>query len=73
VLLDAPREEMAKIVDPRVAEAVVQVREERVKVIPGYDGVYGQLVILKEEKKEGEKKPREEIKQRKQRSITDFM
>jgi len=70
VLLDAPREEMAKIVDPRIAEAVVQVREERVKVIPGYDGVYGQLVVLEEEKREVEKKPQEEIKQR---SITDFM
>jgi len=65
VLLDAPMEEMAKIVDPRIAEAVVRVKEERVSVIPGYDGVYGQLVILEEEKK-----PREKIKQR---SIIDFM
>ncbi|MEM2936678.1 MAG: endonuclease Q family protein [Candidatus Bathyarchaeia archaeon] len=71
VLLDAPREEMAKIVDPRIAEAVVRVREEQVKVIPGYDGVYGQLVILEgEEKREAEKKLRGEIRQR---SITDFM
>ena len=67
VLIDAPREEMSKVVDPKIAEAIVRVREEKVRVIPGYDGVYGQLVIL--EGKE-EEKPVGKIKQR---SITDFM
>ena len=67
VLIDAPKEEMSEIVDPRIAEAIVRVREERVRIIPGYDGVYGQLLIFEEE---GEEKPLEKVDQR---SITDFM
>jgi len=68
VLIDASREEISQIVDPRIAEAIVRVREGKVKVIPGYDGVYGQLVIFGEEEKVKvvPEKP-------KQRSIADFM
>jgi len=66
VLIDAPKQEMSKIVDPKIAEAIVRVREGRVRVIPGYDGVYGQLVIFEE----GGEKPLERVTQR---SITDFM
>jgi len=66
VLIDAPKQEMSKIVDPKIAEAIVRVREGRVRVIPGYDGVYGQLVIFEE----GEERP---LEMTKQRSITDFL
>jgi len=69
VLMDAPQEEMARVVDPRVAEAVVRVREGKVRVIPGYDGVYGQLAIFKEEEKE-EEKPRLKVGQR---TIADYV
>jgi uncharacterized protein (TIGR00375 family) len=48
VLLDVPREALASVVDASVAEAIIRVREGRVKVVPGYDGVYGQLVISDE-------------------------
>jgi uncharacterized protein (TIGR00375 family) len=67
VLIDAPKEEMSKIVDSRIAEAIVRVREEKAKVIPGYDGVYGQLEIFNE--KQGD------VTQQKpsQKSISDFM
>ncbi len=68
VLMDASEEEISQIVDPRIAEAIVRVREGKVKVIPGYDGVYGQLVFFEEEKKE-----RVEPEKPKQRSIADFM
>jgi uncharacterized protein (TIGR00375 family) len=67
VLIDAPKEEMSQIVDLQIAEAITRVREERIRVIPGYDGVYGQLRIFEEEESE---KPLEKIDQR---SITDFM
>jgi len=66
VLIDASREEMAKVVEPRIADAIIQVREGRAKVIPGYDGVYGRLV-LEEAKKEAP------LKEPRQRSIADFM
>jgi uncharacterized protein (TIGR00375 family) len=68
VLIDAPMQEMLKITDPKIAEAIVRVREEKVKVIPGYDGVYGQLVIFEE--KEREESPKEKIEQK---NITDFI
>lgn len=64
VLIDAPMQEMSKIIDPRISEAIIKVREGKVKVIPGYDGVYGQLNLFEEEK------PLEKVDQR---NITDFM
>ena len=68
VLIDASMEEMSKIVEFKIADAIVRVREEKVKVTPGYDGVYGQLVIS--EGTEENKPKREPIKQR---SLVDFM
>jgi len=69
VLIDATGEEMSRIVDPRIAEAVVRVREEKTRVIPGYDGVYGQLVIFEE----GGEKGKVKTGRPKQRSIADFL
>ena len=68
VLIDASREEMSKTVDPTIAEAIVRVREGKVKVIPGYDGVYGQLVLFEENAER--KEPPERVEQR---SLADFM
>jgi len=52
VLVDASKEEISKIVDPKIAEAIARVREGKAQVTPGYDGVYGQLVLFEEEKAE---------------------
>jgi PHP family Zn ribbon phosphoesterase len=41
VLLDAPLEELLHYSKQEVAEAIVAVREGRLKFTPGYDGVYG--------------------------------
>jgi len=68
VLIDAPKEEMSRIVDPKIAEAVVRVREGKVKVIPGYDGVYGQLVVF-----EGKKEKLLETGRVEQRSLSEFI
>ena len=45
VLIDAPKEALATVVDSRFADAIVKVRESAVTVVPGYDGVYGKLVL----------------------------
>jgi uncharacterized protein (TIGR00375 family) len=45
VLIDAPLEGMASVVEPAIAQAVMRVREGTAKVTPGYDGVYGQLAL----------------------------
>ncbi len=50
VLIDASQEEMSEIIDPKIAEAIVRVRKGTVEVFPGYDGVYGQLLLFPEQK-----------------------
>jgi len=66
VLIDASIEELSKVVDPKIAEAVVMVREGRAQVTPGYDGVYGQLILNEERKME----PR--VSRVPQRSLTEW-
>ena len=46
VLIDASKEALsAAVVDQRIAEAIVKVREGEAKVVPGYDGIYGKLIL----------------------------
>ncbi len=68
VLIDASMEEMSKIVEPRIAEAIVRARKEQVKIIPGYDGVYGQLDLFEETEK-----PPKRTERISQRTIADFL
>ncbi len=44
VLLNTSIEEMSKVVSPEIAELVVRVRERRVEITPGFDGVYGRIL-----------------------------
>jgi len=68
VLVDASMEELSKIVEPRIAEAILRVRKGQVRVIPGYDGVYGQLDLS-----EGSERPQKTVEPIKQRTIADFL
>jgi len=45
VLMDVPFGELRTVADDRIAEMIVKVREGRVRVVPGYDGVYGRLDV----------------------------
>lgn len=45
VLIDRSKDELCSVVDEHVAEAIVRVRRGDIKVVPGYDGVYGQLML----------------------------
>jgi uncharacterized protein (TIGR00375 family) len=45
VLLDASVDALNGVVDKNVQEAIVRVREGKVNVVPGYDGVYGRLIL----------------------------
>lgn len=67
ILIDAPKEELRSIVGEDIAEMIVKVREGRAKVVPGYDGVYGQLVVS-EDHSGGKASP----KRVQQLNLTDF-
>lgn len=51
ILLDIPESDLRRNADEKTAHAVIKVREEEVKIKPGYDGVYGEISIPEEEKK----------------------
>ncbi|MEM3000285.1 MAG: endonuclease Q family protein [Candidatus Bathyarchaeia archaeon] len=45
VLLNASADMLMDVVEAAITEAILQVRAGAVKVVPGYDGVYGKLVL----------------------------
>ncbi len=45
VLLDIPKESLTEVVEMRIADAILNVRLGQVTVVPGYDGVYGRLLL----------------------------
>jgi uncharacterized protein (TIGR00375 family) len=62
ILLEASREDLEKITDKKLVDLIMLNREQKVQIIPGYDGVYGKPVF-------GENK---EIKNLGQKSLSDF-
>jgi uncharacterized protein (TIGR00375 family) len=60
VLIDASREALVEVVDASIADVVLGVRAGSVRVVPGYDGVYGRLDLSASS---AEKRHRERVKQ----------
>ncbi len=80
VLIDAPFKELAETVDPTIADAILRVREERLNVVPGYDGVYGRIEIASEPQKKADESQDEQQsaqqetrKQTGQKRLADFI
>ena len=46
ILLDVPRKEIERVSLPEIAEGIVRVRDGKVFIEPGYDGVYGKVNIF---------------------------
>ena len=69
VLIDTPHEALVSVVDASIATAIIMVRDGTAKVTPGYDGVYGKLVLGVDSPKA---KPKPAPRTIKQTNIGDF-
>jgi len=49
ILLDLPQNEIAKSALPKIVEGIMRVREGKLNIVPGYDGVFGKISIFSEE------------------------
>ena len=56
ILLDAAPDELATFVPPRILEGIIRMRQGKVSIAPGHDGVYGKISLFpdKPDKKEGD-------------------
>jgi uncharacterized protein (TIGR00375 family) len=52
ILLDIPYKEIAKAASPVVVEAIRRVREGKVQIEPGYDGVFGKVSLFSPKERE---------------------
>jgi len=50
ILLNVQRMQMKGLIDDKLIDLILKNRAEKLKVEPGYDGVYGQLVLNKNQK-----------------------
>ena len=61
VLLEAPQPALAQVVDPAVVQVILKNRAKDLKLQPGYDGVYGTILLDQADKA-----------LKKQKALTDF-
>jgi PHP family Zn ribbon phosphoesterase len=50
ILLDATPDELTSFVPPNILEGIVRMRQGKVSIIPGHDGVYGKINLFPERK-----------------------
>ncbi len=60
ILLDASPDELASFVSPNILNGIVRMRQGKVSIIPGHDGVYGKINLFPERK--GEEESKEQLK-----------
>jgi uncharacterized protein (TIGR00375 family) len=73
VLMYAPLEKLKECVEAEIADAIVRVREGKVKVIPGYDGVYGQMVFSDDDSFREEEQKKEASNRLGQRNLSEYV
>jgi uncharacterized protein (TIGR00375 family) len=49
ILLDLPEKDLLTLTEEKIARAIIRIRKGNVEIRPGYDGVYGQILIPEEE------------------------
>ncbi len=60
ILLDATPDELASFVPPHVLDGIVRMRQGKVSIVPGHDGVYGKINLFPERK--GAEASKEQLK-----------
>ena len=55
ILLNTPKEELAKLIDPKLVDLILRNRNGEIKIKPGFDGVYGRPLLEKREKEKQNK------------------
>jgi uncharacterized protein (TIGR00375 family) len=60
ILLDATPDELASFIPPNILEGIVRMRQGKVSIIPGHDGVYGKINLFPD--KEGGEESKEQLK-----------
>ena len=61
ILFDIPEKELKEALPGAIADAVMRVREGKVHIAPGYDGVYGEIKIFGEDSPAGKKEKQMEL------------
>lgn len=51
ILFNLPLEKIQQMTLPKIAEGIKRVREKKLTIIPGYDGVFGTIKVFSEEEK----------------------
>lgn len=69
VVFNVKEEELKEVASDRIVNAILQVRNEEVTILPGFDGKYGEIVLFNDEQKIKE----EDTFDPKQSSLSDFL
>jgi uncharacterized protein (TIGR00375 family) len=60
ILLHATPDELASFVPPKILEGIVRMRQGKLSIVPGHDGVYGKITLFPE--REGKEESKEQLK-----------
>jgi uncharacterized protein (TIGR00375 family) len=63
-VFDASNEQLRLATSPEISESIIRVKEGRIKWVPGYDGVFGDLIL--------DDKTTKDVVDKKQSSLSDF-